>query len=388
MNTYFDDFVQKLKEQGSILSVQELKAMKEMINYYKHSNYTDISFHILEKLKDISSLDHVTYGYLTSIHFDKDDLKIINGVTHKKEDITENTMFDIASITNLFTLLLLLRLKERNVLNIEKSKLEEYPKIKDFTIYDLISMKGELRTPYRLEKLNKEKAEDALKQTFLYQNKRYFYSDIPMIIISDIITNKVNQKFKINLKYDEIMDMFLLEPFQIEASFHVKEHSIRERKNKICFDPKVQVLGPIGSAGLFASSKGFDTLAKNIEKVITKQDLSYLYSKIYDDVSRGYVGLYQKYKDFSKTYVPLEYSNHCFASKGKTGSIFICDLDYKIHNHILVDAVNDEGEKREFQKNFNMYQKQLTQNTLLLYYFKEYFEKYKSKDDVKIIIKK
>lgn len=387
INTYFHILEKILLQHGSTLNIEYLK---EKINYYKDSSYIHIVIDILQNMIQDNPLNDNIYGYLTMIHLKNDEFRIIEGKSCHNQEITENTMFDVASITKLFTLLLVLRLKETNILSLEETLGNEFPKIKDRTILDLIQMKDELRTPKRLEKLNKKDAEQVLKKTYLYEEKKYLYSDIPMIILSEIIQRKVNQKFQTNFTFDEIMDIFLLKPFHIDASFYPTFEVAGNSYGKECFDPKAKKMGPIGSAGLFISSKGLKDLVNHIDQIINQEDFSFLNTKIYEDVSRGNNGIYQKFPDFSKTYVPLEYSNESFASEGSTGSIFIYDPYLKIHNHILVDAImKDTNQKHpSFQKNMNLYEQQLSKNTVLLYFLKQYYETFKSKDDIKIMIKK
>lgn len=375
---------------GCTISKEYYQNLKNKLLYYEHSNYKDVVQNELQYLKkQLKSIQEIIYGMILGIQIDEDEFTIIQGTTCKKEEIKPHTLFDVSSITKMFTFLLALKLKEEGILNFDESIDLYFPQLNNVTVLDLLKMKGEFRTLERLENLSKKKAEENIMKTYLLEEKKYVYSDIPFILLSKIIEYKVSEKKHTSLSFEEILNQYVLKPYHLEATYHYDSNIAGNGGKDGCYDPKANLIGPTGSAGLFVSSEGFFHLSNQWNQMLKKEQQDLLTQKLYSDVSRGYAGLYQKYSDFSKTYVPHEYSNNAFASEGSTGSLFIYDFHLNIQNHFLFDAIDVHTLKKHlnFSKELNTYQEDVTRVSLLLHLLSEYQKSFTTKEKVKIMIK-
>ena len=101
-------------------------------------------------------------------------------------EVKENSVFDLASLTKLFTGLCALRLKEDGLLDIGRPVFSYDPRfteLKDVTVEQLMSFTAELKTPGRVDECRDR--EEALRCLFGTVStgapKGRAYSDIPSI---------------------------------------------------------------------------------------------------------------------------------------------------------------------------------------------------------------
>ena len=96
-------------------------------------------------------------------------LRLIGGNISRNLDIKvdEHTMFDVASITKLYTIILLFKLSELGFINLDDKIADINPNFKgleDFTFNDLIRLHGELRTNGNItQATSKEEAYEKFK---------------------------------------------------------------------------------------------------------------------------------------------------------------------------------------------------------------------------------
>ncbi|MBR6113364.1 MAG: hypothetical protein IKP79_02505, partial [Bacilli bacterium] len=87
---------------------------------------------------------------------------------------------------------------------------------------------------------------------------------------------------------------------------------------------------------------------------------------------------------WSGTYNPPEFSKGSFSHQGWTGQVASFDPNNKIHNNILVNAIeiNPDKEKLKndkplgFKDGFGLYQSELIKRVMLMYVVKKYYNKY------------
>lgn len=373
--------MQKRIVTGSYFTKEDLCRLYKDLMYLNSISYEEATKRIIENMEDAVKNMYQSgciNGISTSIYTSFHSILMCMGESIYKEKIAQDTIFDIASITKLFTTILTLRLSDKGVLSLDENIVDilpNYSSLYHYTILDLLKMSGELRTPYRLDMVkSKEEAEACLAKAYLYNSnkKNNKYSDIGMMILPFVICKKVEEKMGLHLSYEEILNRFLLEPYQlIYTGYHKKEKLAGSGRTDLCIhDPKARKLeGVSGSAGLFSNNHDFSILAKNLfeGKILSKKSLSKL-SIDYFKKGRGLGGLYQKYPDFTKTYVPTFYSEKSFASEGFTGSVVIYDLSNHIYNGFLVDAIKKGKTVKDvsFRNCFNILQKEVSYHTFLL----------------------
>ena len=115
-------------------------------------------------------------------------------------EVKENSVFDLASLTKLFTGLCALRLKEEGLLDISRSVFSYDPRfaeLKDTTVEQLMSFTAELKTPGRVDDCAMR--EEALKCLFgtvsTGEPKGRHYSDIPSMVLKYVLEAAAGMPF-------------------------------------------------------------------------------------------------------------------------------------------------------------------------------------------------
>lgn len=103
-------------------------------------------------------------------------------------NVSGQSVFDLASVTKLFTGLCLMKLKEEGLLDFSRSVFSYDPRftgLKDRTVWELMSFALTVRTPVRLDACpDREAAQNALfAAEGMLQTDRRVYSDIPAMIL-------------------------------------------------------------------------------------------------------------------------------------------------------------------------------------------------------------
>ena len=347
-------------------------------------------------------------------------LKLIGGSRSRDKEIKidENTMFDVASITKVYTLILLFKLEELGIIDLN-SKISDlnldYKRLEDFTFNDLIRLHGELRTDGNVANASSyEEALERLKTLYLVSNTREEnkYTDFGSIVMGKTLEKVISEKLGKQMRFSDIMNEYLLKPLNLSStSFNPNTDNLTGNGNELglVHDPKARILaGAVGSAGIFTTSEDLMKLAKNLyavnyvnNSIINKIHLDRL-GEITFPTSRqsnkGNLGIYVKHPEgYDKTYTPPEYSTNSFSHQGWTGSLATFDPNHLIHQNILVNAVYQNEDKEKVINNkpagfgsvFSEYQKNITRRVMLMYVAKQYLNHYcndkKDIDEVRFI---
>ena len=226
---------------------------------------------------------------LESIRFFTRETKILNGMsiacgagsrveTAMDGAVSGQSVFDLASVTKLFTGLCLMKLKEEGLLDFSRSVFSydsRFTGLKDRTLWELMSFALTVRTPVRLDACrDREAAREALFASGgMLQTDRRVYSDIPAMILKYVIEAVSGQSLA-----DCVREM-ILEPAGMTETWakvpedriadcqdYDREHRIENGKYilreglkpGVPHDPKAEVLqgdtGDLcGHAGLFST---------------------------------------------------------------------------------------------------------------------------------------
>lgn len=383
-----DNYFEKLKLNGSKFELEFLIKMKnELKNYIKKDySFSDISEFIVYDLKE--STEELLYNnevvtcinvtiYLNNSFL----LNIIGGYKNRdnKEKINFETYFDIASITKLYTGLLLIKLKKLNLIDFKSyiNDLTNSFKLDSYSIDDLINMAGIIKTPMHLSRCqNREEALKILRQIYIENNDKsiYNYTDMGLIVLTFILEEIFN------MSYDEIINEYLLSPLNLKATYHPYNNVTGNgRYDNKPNDPKANILNSsIASAGIFTNTQDLITLSKEIFsfKNYSFEDLK-KFCINRTEKPKGIFGSYTKHPlGLVKSYVPNEYSNYSFAFEGFTGSIVVFDLVNKLSNIILVNSLYDNTFEKHpsFNSKLNLYQHALSYNSIKLLILNDYFK--------------
>ena len=363
----------KLKEYHPIVEMfmDEKEELTSMIDKSPEEVYATIIKEYLMKVEGIAKL---VPGLTTGIKDAKVGTEIYtySGKTKENgEKVDEYTRFDIASVTKLFTTTLALKLSEEGKFSLDRlvsSYKEGKYKYLNIPAEEMAKYYYELRTPGRLDDVfSKNELNKRLSETSVVKEKTFVYSDIPFIILKDIIPDS-DEYFK---KYfnDE---MKLLET---SYDYFGSLTGGKEDELNMVHDPKARVMEKYGinpgHAGVFSTSKdlvkfsdalrkGFlseDSLKKMITPVVKtpmlldengnpvmKKDKN---GNATDPIriSRA-MGVYIKNPEGIRVNeLPASVSDTAFAMTGFTGSHMVVDLKNDLTTNILANPISDNGQR-------------------------------------------
>lgn len=360
--------------------------------------------------KNLKGID-ILSGISSSIYIsdtNEYNIYINSGLVDPTEsyEIDENTLFDVDSITKLYTLILKDKLIKMRYFSDDTdiSSMLGFGEFKNLTIEDLSCMSGEVRTNGKIEEAKTyEEALEILKTSYLFNSGKSNNTDIFSILIAIAITNIYNKVNSTNLKYENILENLILKPYNLnDTCYNPTLDRITTGCGNIAnmaFDPKARILnGVTGSSGIFTSSKDLAKLSKYMfnSSLVGRENLE-KYSKIIfpnsENSNKGYFGLDVKNNEYNKSFASRNYSNSVFAIEGYTGSLAIFDPLNKFHNGILVNAVRPDLEKElqnnslkseyiidskanGYKESLHTYNDVLTKNTLIIDAIKKYLDLY------------
>ena len=265
------------------------------------------------------------------------------------QKIDKNTLFDIASVTKIFTAIALL--KEQEIGNIDLSKNINYYNSKyknmDKSLEDISKFYYQINISKKLENTNsKEELKDILYNAYCVDENTFLYSDIPYIILGDIL-NSINPYF---------IKTFQKELNMINTSYITKNKIITGSNinslNKI-HDPKAQKMKELGltnmgHAGIYSTSEDLVKLGTSLlpkHNFLTQKSLitlttpshnekQYLNRKTNEltNKNRAMAVYIQTDKGIKECDMPYTSSRKSFAISGTTGPYMLVD---PINNYTL-----------------------------------------------------
>ena len=390
----------KKEEYLGIITEEEYKLINELVQNGKLQEYHYL-IEMFDKLKNelvdnIDKTPNEIYDLITS-----DYLKTVRGVAQlvpglstgikdaksgvsiytydgkvKKDgqNIDENTRFDLASSTKLFTSLEALKLAEDGKFDLDKLVSDYNSKYAELNIpvEKMAKFYYDLKTDGRLDerdgKLSLKEFQRRLSSTTIAKDYTFIYSDIPFIILKDILP-KSDEYFK---KYFN-EEMNLLQT-SYDRTFGTLTGG-KESELNLVHDPKARVmerynLNP-GHAGIYSTSKDlvklFDNLNngflsnESIIKMITPAldtpillnlDGTIAFNKNKDGYSSGVkainrgMGVYYKHKEGIRVNEMANVmGNDSFAITGFTGTWATFDLKNQLTANFLANPFSDESER-------------------------------------------
>ena len=283
-----------------------------------------------------------------------------NNITPALEEMTEDTIFDIASITKLFTSLSILKLVQNKTisLNDEITKYApEFKNLKGVTIFDLLSFRTPLKTNGRIDRAeSKEQAEEILLNIEVAEpiGNKNPYTDMGAMVLKYVIEHasgmnyyefvKQNILDKLNMKDTHIIVPEMKLDRVASTNLGVKyfkdgNTNITTHKNGTVYDEKAQILLPkeSGHAGMFSTVDDMSNLAKGIiggqiidEKYVRRMAKNRTGKKYIEDNQEKYVQYlgflcYAKNPCYLDTEIFHALSGRSIASAGWTGTQLTVD---------------------------------------------------------------
>lgn len=430
-----DEIINNLIANGS--DVNELKKVRdkalELVSKDRSLNETmeDVGTSIKDNTEEFlydTNKDGVRYieGISTNVYvadFDKGDssIKVIGGKIKRDNPsllgyriIDNDTLFDVASITKLYTLIYAYTVETIGLdLNTQVGMIDSRYNLEDFTINDLIRLCGEIITDGRVnDAKNRDEAYAILRTACLKSNSRLEnkYTDIGAMIIADVVTRWLNNKYNTHYTFEKWINDLVLEPMNLKNTMY-NPNTINisgNGNNAGVHDPKAKAFGGVsGHAGIFTNGSDLKKLAKGIFAVnnnmksrlngrlyLTKEQISRFGEITFPNAqqsNKGNLGIYVKHPlGFDKTFTPSAFSTGSFSHQGWTGALATFDPNNLIHQSILVNAIYESSDKDKvindkpvgYGGRFDKYLASLTDDTMIMYVAKKYFDTYINKNNM------
>lgn len=335
-------------------------------------------------------------------------LTLYGGVDNSNNKVDECTLFDVAGITELFTLILTFKLADEGYFNLNDKVADLDPRfsgLEDFTINDLLLMTGEIQTDGRIRDAKDVKeANEKLESVHVTSNNRSTnkYTDLGAMVLAKVMEKVVSEKEGKTIEFDDIMCNYITDVMP-NTRFNKNEIIVggnfagNGNKEGLVHDPKTRIIGGMsGAAGLFSTSEDLSILAddlfavnyKGIEPLLSKQELIKIGTMTFPDSvqnNKGLLGVYQKNPDrASKWLAPLIYGDNTFTAQGFTGAATTYDFRNQIHNNFMINSIKDGAPKKPdgFIDEFKKYQYFIVEKTMELLVAKKFAELSNSRIEV------
>lgn len=268
-------------------------------------------------------------------------------------NVKNEELYDLASITKLFTLNIIYNLEQQNLLCFSDDITDylELPNLKNITIMDIIKMKGILRTEGKLsDTKNYEEFQRTLKTVSLKNEIDSEYNDIGFCLFGNLIEKVTSKSLKENFNH-----LFTL--LGLSNTKVLPDDTYTLLGNGNCFrlpnDFKTRISGGItGAAGVFSNVIDLEKYALMIinYEIFNQSFIKDIFHYNFVDNhnrNRTYAGLYKYTIDY-QSYVGKTCSTYTLAHQGYTGAVLLMDFESKIVNILLFDAIkNNERLKNE-----------------------------------------
>ncbi len=304
-------------------------------------------------------------------------------------DVTGRSVFDLASVTKLFTGLCLMKLKEEGLLDFSRPVSYYDPRFRnlgDRTVWELATFAVTVKTPARLDACPDR--ESALTALFAAEGipgqERRAYSDIPAMILKYALEAAAGMPFA------ECVRKTVLEPAGMEETWakvpesrigdcqvYDREHRIENGryilreglKPGVPHDPKAAVLqgdsGDLcGHAGLFSTAEDMVRFCRAVlaEKIVSRESLREMAvnrtGRLREDGTHTqYLGVqcYVRHPEQYYSEIPVYMGRNAFGIGGFTGNhvsvdpergLFTIFLGNRVRNRLTV-LVPEEGKTLE-----------------------------------------
>ena len=334
-------------------------------------------------------------GYFTRQTRIMDGLAVACGQGNRRlrawdgRDMGEKTVFDLASVTKIFTGLCLMRLWEKGRLDPRRRVREycpEFRRLGPVTVEQLMAFQVQLKTPERIDRqASREQALFCLRETeTVGAPGRRAYSDIPAMILKYVIERTAERSLA------DCVKELVTAPAEMENTWAAVPENRRadcllygpeyriEGEDWICrsdpargipHDPKAAILqgdtGDLcGHAGLFSTLEDMERLARALlaGRLLKPEGLAQLAVNrtgrmLPDGSYTQYLGYccYRRHPDQYYSEIPAHMSDAAFGIGGFTGNHFSVDPGTGRYTVMLGNRVRDrltvllppEGRRRE-----------------------------------------
>ena len=368
------EYYELLKPVMDIISKNKDMDLDELRNLiYVNSGFENSLREFVEKKEMVPGLvfSYGTNNYKeTLVIGNRQEVTLDNNgnIVPSVEKMTEDTIFDLASVTKLYTSLSILKLVQENIINLDDEVVKyapEFKNLKGVKILDLLSFQVPLVTNGRVDRAaSKEEAEKILFDISVDKESKNLrpYTDMGAMVLKYVIEHASGMNYY-NYVEDNILkplgmtDTHVVVPkakidrvasTNIDGMYY-KDGNFRINTSNpkgIVYDPKAKIMGSpsgdlTGHSGLFSTANDMTKLAKGImygrvidDKYVEEMAKNRTGRKVMDDgVEKNiqYLGYlcYSKNPVLADSEIYHAMSGRTLASAGWTG------------NQLTVDPLNE-----------------------------------------------
>jgi CubicO group peptidase (beta-lactamase class C family) len=288
-----------------------------------------------------------------------------------------DSVFDLASVTKLFTCIAVLQLMERGKLRLDQtvgSLDKRFTQIQDVSIEDLLCFRAQLQTTARMDAASSaDEAEQLLFDIRLGPPAvRKFYTDMGSMVLKYIVESATDTLFWDFLRENIVRPLGMTRTFAEvpEALLSETVNCNYERRivngafflDTVCppgtvHDPKARVLNagrpaPCGHAGVFASLDDMTILARGLlddallsRKTLLEIGVNRTGGKLPNGTDSQYMGYlcYSKQPDQTFSEVPAYFGHKTIALNGFTGNHFSVDPEKNQFMILLANRIHNRA---------------------------------------------
>lgn len=335
MQNILDNFINQVMQNGiyadKTLVTKVLNDVKNIIENNKDKTPNEITELILDEnitlLGNILNSNMTIPGFTVGINVGNINVKLFGGYKNfEKKPLSENALFDVASITKFYTEIVAYNLIKDGIINYNDKIYDldtSFKNLGDLKVKDILTFTTEFRTNGRIDDMtNSKDAKECLRSATVYQKGEYNYNDIGMMIIKEVAENVTKVPFK------DLVDKYITSKLNLKNTHLIvpkeKYNLITGTPNSsigLVNDPKVLGAGGYsGHAGIFASSDDLVKLGGSVYKTdIIGDKVSDLYTPGVKD-NRGIMGnTYTSHeKGVGGSFVSTLSSKKSYAVQGST----------------------------------------------------------------------
>lgn len=286
-----EDLKLVLDEFDSIQKRMKDKNEKEMVNLVIEDSITE--------LLNILNSDLIIPGFTFGVKVNGINTKVYGGFKDVSfNPIETDTMFDLASITKMFTQIITYNLVNEDVLKFDDLITELHPrfnKMKNITVRDITTFGVSFKTDERINsKETIEEARECLFSAYPSDVGNYNYNDIGMMILKEVM------EYQTGLTYPELLEKYIVSPIGLDRT---KVNIPDMLKNKITGSPNIDIKrvndssanalgGYSGHAGIWSSSDDLISIGEStMNGTIVPEEMiqDFYYPGTFESI-RGVVG--------------------------------------------------------------------------------------------------
>ena len=395
LEKYLTNYVDDLYNKQNLGAMPEQKGLYSKKDYYEllkpvidcFSKYKDYSIEeirnilynesgIEEKVRDFIYKTEIVPGLVFSYGTENYKETVVIGnrqevsidetgnLVPAVEKMTEDTIFDLASITKLFTSLSILKLVQQGTVSLDDEIKKYSPQFKNLdgvTIFDLMSFRVSLKTKDRVDKASsKEEAEKILLNIEVdkeSENKSP-YTDMGAMVLKYVIESASGMNFYNYVDNNILKDLNMTDTHVVVPKMKLDRVASTNLDGKfykdgnyfintaitkgVVYDPKARIMGQqegilSGHAGMFSTAHDMTNLAKGIMggqvidadyvEMMAKNRTGRKYMQDDKEKFVQYLGFlcYSKHPQLADSELFHAMSGKSFASAGWTGTQLTVD---------------------------------------------------------------